>query len=574
LTPPVTVTVAPTSASLGQSQTQQFTATVTGSSGTPTWSISPSVGGISTSGLYTAPASITATQTITVTATVSGVNGTAAVTLTPPASVKVTPATASLNQGLTQQFTATLTGLTGTPTWSISPSVGTISTSGLYTAPATITATQTVTVTATVSGVNGTATVTLNPPSQTPTTGESVARGATSLSNSNVIENTSYGPLSGNGGPFTIAFWFQSGNVNPGQSYVVEGGAGTSQWAVTYGFTSQQLQFYSSASSNAGTGTGITISDTNWHHIVYRKDTSGTGSWDEFKDGVKTVINSSIAFTLPSVASFYVLNADNSQAPCQCNIADLVIYNTAIPDSVIQTFAAGGRPVMQPVPLLYWPLSGTSTTEPDLSGNNNPGTVVGSIQSEPGPPYAPIESRTVTSSTPAGNTVIEDTSFGPLSGSNGPFTIAFWFQSTNVNPGQSYVFQGFSSGPSQWAVIYGYTSQEIEFYDGASSAPRTNSGITITDQNWHHVAYRKNASGSSEWDRFLDGVKTEINASINFTLPTVGSFYVFNADNNGALCHCSLTDIALYNTALLDTDIQILAQGARPLSLTEIPILY
>jgi len=169
---PVSVSLAPGTTSLFGGQTQQFTPTVNGTSNTSvTWTINPNVGSISTSGLYTAPASITSAQTITVTATSAADNtktGSATVTLVPVA-VSVAPPAASLFASQTQQFTATVTGATNTSvTWSIGPTdPGSISGTGLYTAPSSIATTQTVTVTATSVADNtklGTATVTLNPP--------------------------------------------------------------------------------------------------------------------------------------------------------------------------------------------------------------------------------------------------------------------------------------------------------------------------------------------------------------------------------------------------------------------------
>jgi RHS repeat-associated protein len=84
----ITVSVSPSTATLSASQSQQFTATVANSANTAvTWTISPSVGSISTSGLYTAPSSITVQQTVTVTATSqtdTSKTDTATITLTPP----------------------------------------------------------------------------------------------------------------------------------------------------------------------------------------------------------------------------------------------------------------------------------------------------------------------------------------------------------------------------------------------------------------------------------------------------------------------------------------------------------
>lgn len=70
LVPPVTVSLNPGSVTLTASQTQAFTATVANTSNTAvTWSLSPALGSISASGLYTAPASIGSQQTVTLTAT-------------------------------------------------------------------------------------------------------------------------------------------------------------------------------------------------------------------------------------------------------------------------------------------------------------------------------------------------------------------------------------------------------------------------------------------------------------------------------------------------------------------------
>ena len=168
---PVAITISPAIATAQVSGTRQFSATVTGSSNTAvTWSISPVVGNISSTGLYTAPNSIGAAQTVTVTATSAADSSKAAsATITlQPAAVTLSPASATAQVSGTQQFSATVTGSSNTAvTWSISPVVGNISSTGLYTAPNSISATQAVTVTATSaadSTKSGTATINLSPP--------------------------------------------------------------------------------------------------------------------------------------------------------------------------------------------------------------------------------------------------------------------------------------------------------------------------------------------------------------------------------------------------------------------------
>jgi uncharacterized protein (TIGR03437 family) len=168
--PAITVAVSPATASLTAGQTQQFTATIQNSTLGVTWSLSPQVGFVDATGLYTAPTSLTGTQKVTVTATSvedSTKSASATVTLTgpPAATVTVTPSTVTLSNNQQQPFAATVENATGGVTWSISPQTGTIDANGLYTAPALISATIKVTVTATLISDNtktGTATITLS----------------------------------------------------------------------------------------------------------------------------------------------------------------------------------------------------------------------------------------------------------------------------------------------------------------------------------------------------------------------------------------------------------------------------
>jgi len=77
------LSVTPQSVSLTAGQSQQFAATIDGAPvPSVTWSINPGVGGISTSGLYTAPSPIANSQTVTVTATSGSASGGATVLLT------------------------------------------------------------------------------------------------------------------------------------------------------------------------------------------------------------------------------------------------------------------------------------------------------------------------------------------------------------------------------------------------------------------------------------------------------------------------------------------------------------
>lgn len=140
-----TLALSPTSTNVVESTTQQFTATVQGLSGAVLdWSVdqvsggNATVGTITSTGLYSAPATI-GNHTVSVTVANTTAAASAAVSVFV---FSVSPATSTLAPSATQQFTATIQGLTNTSvTWSVdnvaggNSTTGTISSSGLYTAP-------------------------------------------------------------------------------------------------------------------------------------------------------------------------------------------------------------------------------------------------------------------------------------------------------------------------------------------------------------------------------------------------------------------------------------------------------
>jgi hypothetical protein len=164
--PNVQMSINPFQISLDAGQTQQFTATITGSTNTAvTWKVSgtgcsdAACGTIDANGLYTAPALVASNATVKVSATSqanTGVTMFSTVTLNALV-VSVNPKSYSLDAGMTETVSATVTHHTNTAlTWSMSgtgctgAACGTLdSNTGLFTAPALVPNPATVTVTAT-----------------------------------------------------------------------------------------------------------------------------------------------------------------------------------------------------------------------------------------------------------------------------------------------------------------------------------------------------------------------------------------------------------------------------------------
>src|SRR5712692_7402179 len=156
----ISVSVSPSTANVLLGNTQQFTATVTGTSNTAaTWKVNGVPGGnstfgtISSAGLYTAPAKLPSPATANITATSqadSSKSGSASITITSDVAVTVTttpPQTLSVPTNGTLQLAATITSA-GKPdkavTWAVNciangnAPFGTITAAGLYTAPASV----------------------------------------------------------------------------------------------------------------------------------------------------------------------------------------------------------------------------------------------------------------------------------------------------------------------------------------------------------------------------------------------------------------------------------------------------
>ncbi len=168
--PVVTVSVTPKTPTVILGATQQLTAAIRGTTNTAaTWS-TPGPGTVSTTGLYSAPATLTTPASATVTATSQADNTKSDfATITIPAvTVNVTPQVSTVILGATQQFTATVGQATNTAvTWTLA-GPGTLSSLGLYSAPGMLATPATASVKATsVADPSKSMTITFNIPAVT-----------------------------------------------------------------------------------------------------------------------------------------------------------------------------------------------------------------------------------------------------------------------------------------------------------------------------------------------------------------------------------------------------------------------
>jgi hypothetical protein len=138
----VAITISPTQVQMYTGATQQFTALISGAiSNSIAWEVNGTVGGnssvgtISSTGLYSAPAQFTNVAISVEAALAEAPTIYAGANLNLSAQLEITPQNPQLMYGGTQQFAATLNGSSAQVNWAAT--YGSISPSGLYTASAT-----------------------------------------------------------------------------------------------------------------------------------------------------------------------------------------------------------------------------------------------------------------------------------------------------------------------------------------------------------------------------------------------------------------------------------------------------
>src|ERR1700755_2871941 len=111
LASPVSVAISPAQSTVALSASTQLTPKVTGATNTAVkWSLSPQLGTISTTGLYTVPASAGPAHTVTATATSVADSTASASTVITIAPISVSPLRVSVRPGQKTQCAATRTG--------------------------------------------------------------------------------------------------------------------------------------------------------------------------------------------------------------------------------------------------------------------------------------------------------------------------------------------------------------------------------------------------------------------------------------------------------------------------------
>lgn len=331
----VGISISPTTTTVNQGSTKQFTATVTGTTNTAvTWSVTGTGNGsITSAGLYTAPAKA-GTFTVVVKSS-ADTTKTASATITVSAvGISLSPTTATVAQGGTQTFTATVTGAANTGvTWSVTGSGnGTITSGGVYTAPAkagifTVTAKSSADATKTAS-----ATVTVPVKVAVSPAAPTVNGGATQQFTATVT-----------GGNSSSVTWSATGgSITSGGLYTAPATPGT----CTVTATSVATPTGSGSATVTVPGVGITVSPTGASVAINGSKTftaTVTGSANTAKTWSCSAgsITSGGVFTAPATAGTCTVTATSAADPTKTATATVTVSPIVSISAPVTTFDQG-----------------------------------------------------------------------------------------------------------------------------------------------------------------------------------------------------------------------------------------
>jgi hypothetical protein len=320
--------------------------------------------------------------------------------------------------------------------------------------------------------------------------------------------------------------------------------------------TSPQVMDYFVNGQFAVTGSTALVTGK-WYNVVCCYDsTNGTTTYINGVSDGTFPNNGTLTTTLTSAS----IGRDPSNQYFNGLVADVAIWNIALSSSNAAQLAAGYRPVDVNSANLkgWWPLSGYSSPEPDISGNANNGTLTGT-SAAPMPPSISRGARVVATSQSIRATTLSMPAAGPI-------TIAAWINLLSGATNSDVLSNGDLSN----------SLTRIILLEGGGLNVWHSSKPAAFDQDWGFGAMSSNTwyhlclvfGTGSQATPYQNGVAgaTQSQSSGN---PSGGHFSIGSFDNSGVPNNQfggAIADVAVWNVALSATDISNLAAGRRPIN--------
>jgi hypothetical protein len=141
-------------------------------------------------------------------------------------------------------------------------------------------------------------------------------------------------------------------------------------------------------------------------------------------------------------------------------------------------------------------------------------------------------------------------------GTTGALSIEFWFKSVSITPSVAGILSfpggnGNSTFVGDWG-IYQTSAGDLKFYEYSQLyTNELNTGTTVSDGNWHHVAFTVDATGARRG--YLDGALVSQLNPANTASPALADVLKFGrADGDGfANTHIIMDELRISDVALL-----------------------
>jgi hypothetical protein len=319
---------------------------------------------------------------------------------------------------------------------------------------------------------------------------------------------------------FSYSFWVrvERASTNGFQHLISKGSSNTSEYLIqhmppnSYGLNANSIYFaiYPGSTSVVAVveSPANSINTNTWYHVVCTAD--GTGNRSGMKiyiDGVSQTLRTTGSSSLTMINSTSALHfgARSQSTPdsyLQGKMDEIALFNSELSASDITSIYNSGAPgdISSLNPVGWWRMgdnnSGSGTTITDQGSGGNDATLVNGPTFSTDVPVAPSFNNSGSLSYDGTDDYALASS---LSGHAAPFTMSFWFYTTN-----DAVMVPFHYQDNLWFRMVLRSSSDgrrIRFY-GSNESNKTSTGGWVSGQ-WNHFAATVDSSGNT--DLYLNG---------------------------------------------------------------------
>jgi hypothetical protein len=191
---------------------------------------------------------------------------------------------------------------------------------------------------------------------------------------------------------WSLEFWMKSNNLTQTNRYVIDVG-GSNQPAIIYGYVSKTLEVFGLGDGCRLAGTQISVTDTNWHHIVYVYKSEAPAHLYTYKDGVQGGADCTLSHSWAgSPWAFTFGDAGVGGANANVQLDEISFYPSQLsPARVMAHYIAAG-------------VCPTATSLPTSSSTNTPTNTVTNTPTETAAATATATPSNTSTATPASTT--------------------------------------------------------------------------------------------------------------------------------------------------------------------------